>query len=141
MVIEQVPLIGTRIVDHLRILESEIQIIRHQREHYDGAGVPAGLRGEQIPVGSRILLVADAFDAMTTDRVYRQRRPIDEAVTELRHFAGSQFDPRAVTALRQVLETNRTAWEERINETIEVMRLPSEERIEAAADKFVPGTC
>jgi HD-GYP domain-containing protein (c-di-GMP phosphodiesterase class II) len=131
MVLEQVPLIGTRIVDHLRILEAEIQIIRHQREHFDGSGFPAGLQGNQIPIGSRILLVADAFDAMTTDRVYRPRRTIDEAMSEIKSLAGSQFDPRVVTALRQVLEQRRATWEQRIEETVHAMRLPSDNRLRA----------
>lgn len=141
MVIAQVPLIGTRIVNHMRILESEVQIIRHQREYFDGSGIPVGLRGRQIPVGSRILLVADAFDSMTTDRVYRQRRPIDEAVAELRRFSGTQFDPQAVTSLRQVLERNRSAWERRIDETIEILHVPGEGRVDSAADRFLPDTC
>lgn len=135
MVLEQVPLIGTRIVDHLRILESETHIIRHQREHFDGSGFPAGLTGNQIPVGSRILLVADAFDAMTTDRVYRSRRPLDEAVTELQDCTKRQFDPRAVTALRQILRKNRDAWQLRIDETIRAMRMPSEARLTIARDQ------
>jgi HD-GYP domain-containing protein (c-di-GMP phosphodiesterase class II) len=138
MVMEQVPLIGTRIVDHMRILESEVQIIRHQREHFDGSGIPAGLAGKQIPIGARILLVGDAFDAMTTDRVYRERRPIDDAVDELKQLSGTQFDPQAVAALLQILESNRPAWEQRINETIEVMHMPSEGRIDLAANKFLP---
>jgi diguanylate cyclase (GGDEF)-like protein len=138
MVMEQVPIIGTRIVDHMRILESEVQIIRHQREHFDGSGIPAGLAGKQIPIGARILLVADAFDAMTTDRVYRERRPIDEAVDELRRLSGTQFDPQAVAALLEILEENRPGWEQRINETIEVMHMPSEGRIDSAANRFLP---
>jgi diguanylate cyclase (GGDEF)-like protein len=121
----QVPLISIRIVDHLRILETETQIIRHQREHFDGSGGPNGLSGEQIPIGSRVLHVADAFDAMTTDRVYRQRREVEEVLDEFRRLSGSQFDPRAVNALRQLLGTERRAWELRIRETVEAMRLPS----------------
>ena len=124
MVMDQVPLIGTRIVDHLRILEAEIQIIRHQREHYDGSGIPAGLKGEQIPVGARILLVADAFDSMTTDRVYRRRQPIDDALCELQKLAGHQFDPRVVRALQAVLERERDAWQRRINASVSLLDLP-----------------
>ena len=129
MVLEQVPLIGTRIVDHLRILESEIQIIRHQREHYDGNGFPAGLQGNQIPIGARVLLVADAFDAMTTERVYRPRRTIDEAYAEIESLAGKQFDPRVVTTLRQLLSQRRLMWERRIEETLRAMRLPADIRL------------
>lgn len=124
-IIVQVPYISTRIVECLRILESEVTIIRHQREYYDGTGSPAGLKGDQIPIGSRILLVADAFDAMTTDRVYRQRRGIDEAVAELRAGAGRQFDPRVVLALEQALKDSRTAWQARIDESVDLFQLPS----------------
>ncbi len=133
MVIEQVPLIGMRIVDHLRILESEIQIIRHQREHYDGSGFPGGLTTNQIPVGSRVLLVADAFDAMTTNRVYRKRRPIDEAVAELDRLMGTQFDPRSVAALKQVLEKQRSAWEQRIEDTGKVIRRQAADELNLGA--------
>ena len=122
MVMSQVPLISTRVVDRLRILESEMQIVRHQREFYDGSGHPSGLTGDQIPVGSRILFVADAFDAMTTDRVYRQRMDIDGAVRELRDHAGSQFDPRVVLALEQLLKDRRGEWQTRIEETMDVFQ-------------------
>ncbi len=134
LVMDQVPLIGTRIVDHLRILESEVQIIRHQREHYDGSGSPAGLQGGQIPIGARILLVADAFDAMTTDRVYRERRPIDDALDELQACAEKQFDPRAVTALGQLMEQDREKLQQRIQETLEVMCMPADSRLAPATE-------
>lgn len=129
MVVDQVPLIGTRIVDHLRILETEVQIIRHQREYYDGSGLPSGLKGDQIPIGSQVLLVADAFDAMTTDRVYRRRRSIDDVVAEIVGLSGKQFSPRAVTAMSQILQENRNLWKQRIEETIQAMRLPANDRL------------
>lgn len=116
-VFEQVPLIGTRIVNHLRILESEIQIIRHQREYFDGTGIPNGLKGRQIPIGSRILLVADAFDAMTTERVYRKARSIDESLVELQDFSSKQFDPNVVSALCTLLQNRRSIWQQRIDES------------------------
>lgn len=125
MVLDQVPLIGTRIVDHLRILESEILIIRHQREHYDGSGTPAGLSGDRIPIGSRILLLADAFDAMTTDRIYRHRRPIDVVLREIRSLSGKQFDPNVVNALETLLAARRNEWQERIDETLTVLGAPN----------------
>jgi len=128
MVLDQVPLIGTRIVDHLRILESEVQIIRHQHEFFDGSGLPSGLKGTKIPIGARVLLVADAFDAMTTERVYRKRRTIDEAMEELHRHAGNQFDPRVVTAHRQCLTKSRAEWEVRIEESVRLLQLPAAER-------------
>lgn len=117
-VMRQVPLISTRIIDHLNILESELQIIRHQWEHFDGNGHPAGLKGEEIPIGSRILLASDAFDSMTTDRVYRKRMPIDDALAELKRFAGAQFDPRVVHTFHQLASQNRRTWQNRIDETV-----------------------
>lgn len=122
-VMQQVPLISARIIDHLRILESERQIIRHQREHYDGSGVPDGLEGDAIPIGSRIVLVADAFDAMTTDRVYRLRRSIDEALAELQACAGRQFDARVVEGLRELVHRDRPAWQRRVEETTQAFPL------------------
>lgn len=120
-VFEQVPLIGTRIVDHLRILESEIQIIRHQREYFDGSGFPSGLQGRQIPIGSRILLVADAFDAMTTERVYRKARSIDEAIVELNDCAKKQFDADIINALCKLMKERRPIWQQRIDEAIKAV--------------------
>ena len=121
MLMDQVPAVSTRIVDHLHILESEVQIIRHQREHYDGSGIPAQLRGDQIPIGSRILMVVDAFDAMTTDRVYRERMSVEEAVDELVRYSGKQFDPKVVAALRSALISEQVMWEARIAETVQML--------------------
>ncbi|MCO6438890.1 MAG: diguanylate cyclase [Phycisphaerae bacterium] len=118
-ILARVPDISTRIVSHLRVLDAEMQIIRHQRERYDGSGSPEGLEGTNIPIGARILLVADAFDAMTTDCAYRARRPINAALDELDAHSGTQFDPRAVLALRQVVTRDRRSIERRIKETVE----------------------
>ncbi len=123
-ILVQVPLIGARIVDHLRILEGEVQIIRHQHEHVDGSGYPDGLSGRQIPIGARILHVANAFDAITTDRIYRQRRPMNEAMSEIQAGAGTQFDPDVVQALLQLLRRNRSLWQQRIDDTIAALRVP-----------------
>ena len=78
--------------------------ILHHHEHWDGSGYPHGLAGEEIPFGSRIILVADAFDAITTDRSYRDARTPEEALDELARHAGTQFDPAVVAALRAHLE-------------------------------------
>ena len=122
-VMRQVPAISVRIIDYLRILDSEMHIIRHQGEYYDGSGYPDGLRGEQIPIGSRVLLVANAFDAMTTDRVYRPCRSIDDSLDEIKANAGTQFDPRAVEALESLLQTDRSEVQERIKGTMNALRL------------------
>ena len=140
MVMDQAPLIGTRIVDHMRILEAEIQIIRHQHEYFDGSGGPSGLKGDQIPIGSRILFVCDAFDAMTTDRVYRARRPADEVIAEILRLGGTQFDPVATKALRSVFHAHRIIWQQRIDDTIRATRVPGDEGIGLAARGFAPGS-
>lgn len=122
MVMQQVPFITVRIIDHLRILETEMHIIRHQREFFDGSGYPEGLQGEQIPIGARILLLANAFDALTTDRVYRPCRTIAQAIEEIERTSGKQFDPEVVRVLRQVTKVHRHAIQDRIRETAKTIR-------------------
>jgi HD-GYP domain-containing protein (c-di-GMP phosphodiesterase class II) len=78
--------------------------IRHSHENFDGSGYPAGLKEDEIPLASRILLVADAFDAMTSDRPYRAALSRDHAMDQLRRNAGRQFDPRCVAAFERYLE-------------------------------------
>lgn len=90
------PVTGAEIVGRIGSLAPVVPWIRHAHEHWDGSGYPDGLSGEAIPLASRILLVADAFDAMTSDRPYRKARSHDEAVGELRRHAARQFDPRCV---------------------------------------------
>ena len=75
-----------------------LRIVRSHHERLDGRGFPDGLRAEKIPIEARIVAVADAFDAMTTERPYRDSRPPEAAVAELRRVAGTQLDPQAVEA-------------------------------------------
>jgi putative nucleotidyltransferase with HDIG domain len=70
--------------------------IRNHHENYDGSGYPDGLAAEQIPVGARIIMIADTIDAMTTDRPYRKALTLQRALEELEKYAGRQFDPRLV---------------------------------------------
>jgi HD-GYP domain-containing protein (c-di-GMP phosphodiesterase class II)/sensor domain CHASE-containing protein/HAMP domain-containing protein len=88
--------IGERIISRIDYLVPIARIIRSAHERWDGSGYPDGLSGERIPLAARILLVCDAFDAMTTDRPYRRALPIDAALLELSANAGAQFDPRVV---------------------------------------------
>jgi HD-GYP domain-containing protein (c-di-GMP phosphodiesterase class II) len=85
-------------------LERVVVIVRHHHERFDGFGYPDGLKGEQIPVESRILAVVDAFVAMTEDRPYRAARDPHAAVAELRAQRGSQFDPRVLDAFEAELQ-------------------------------------
>jgi HD-GYP domain-containing protein (c-di-GMP phosphodiesterase class II) len=74
-------------------------MVRHGHERFDGAGYPDQLRGEEIPLGSRIVLACDAYDAMTSERPYREAMSHAAALAELQTGAGTQFDPRVVDAL------------------------------------------
>ncbi len=94
--------LGFRLLEGLGVSPVD-RWIRHHHEWWDGSGYPLGLVGEEIPLGSRIILVADAFDAMTSDRVYRAAGSMDAAVTELRRRCWSQFDARVVSALEAYL--------------------------------------
>lgn len=125
MVMRQVPAISVRIIDNLRILDSEMHIIRHQGECFDGSGYPDELVGEQIPIGSRVLLTANAFDAMTTDRVYRTCRSIGETMEEIHRKSGTQFDPQAAKALQTIIDSRSSVIRDRIRETVEALRIPS----------------
>jgi diguanylate cyclase (GGDEF)-like protein/putative nucleotidyltransferase with HDIG domain len=97
------PVIGAEFVNRVDGLSLIALWVKHSHEHFDGSGYPEGLGGEQIPLASRILLVADAFDAMTSDRPYRAAMPHDQALAELRRHAGAQFDPRCVAAFEEHL--------------------------------------
>ena len=81
--------------------------VRQHHERIDGTGYPEGLTGDEIALEARIIFVADAFEAMTSDRPYREGMEVDDAVTELRGCAGTQFDPRMVEALATLLERDR----------------------------------
>ncbi|MCX7795152.1 MAG: HD-GYP domain-containing protein [bacterium] len=78
--------------------------VRHHHERWDGKGYPDGLIGENIPLGSRILGIADAFDAMTTERPYRRALTLVEAIEELKRCSGSQFDPKLVEVMISIIQ-------------------------------------
>ena len=94
---------GARIIDRLGFLGDAVPAIRHHHERFDGTGYPDRLRSDEIPLGARIIHVADALDSMLTTRIYRAARPLDEALAELRGAAGTQFCPRCVSALERIL--------------------------------------
>ncbi len=94
---------GAQIIDRLGFLTDAVPAIRHHHERFDGTGYPDRLLGEEIPLGARIIHVADALDSMLTTRIYRVARPLEEALGELRQAAGTQFCPRCVSALKRIL--------------------------------------
>lgn len=104
--IKEHPIISSQIINHIPMLEEVGVIIRHHHERYDGNGYPDGLKGEAIPLGSRILAVADTFDAMTSNRTYRNATPVETAKGELLKNAGTQFDPQIVGFFVELLDDN-----------------------------------
>jgi diguanylate cyclase (GGDEF)-like protein len=113
-VLRQVPLITCKILEPLRIFETETLIIRHLRERFDGTGYPFGLHGTVIPVGSRLLAVAEAFDALTSERPYRPGLNEQEALRVIQAEASRQFDPQFTDLLAQVFAAHRDRWLARI---------------------------
>jgi HD-GYP domain-containing protein (c-di-GMP phosphodiesterase class II) len=100
------PAIGEMMISHIKFLQPVRNVIRHHHERHDGRGYPDGIDGEEISTGARILAVADAYDAMTSDRPYRKALSSHDAFLELRRCSGSQFDPKCVDALGEILEEN-----------------------------------
>jgi diguanylate cyclase (GGDEF)-like protein/putative nucleotidyltransferase with HDIG domain len=97
LVIERHPQIGFRMLESLGV-DPIASWVLHHHERWDGAGYPEGLAGDSIPLGARIIFVSDAFDAMTSDRLYRDALSYEDAVAEVERCAGSQFDPDVVAA-------------------------------------------
>jgi putative nucleotidyltransferase with HDIG domain len=101
--------IGEQLIRRVAGLSDAAAAVRHHHERWDGSGYPDGLAGQGIPVEARIVAVADAFSAITSDRVYHRRRGADEAVAELRRSAGRHLDPAVVEAAVAVVVAMRPA--------------------------------
>ena len=106
-IIKKHPVIGSNIIGHFGMWTDEQSIIRHHHERFDGKGYPDGLKGEEIPLLSRILSVADVYDALTTDRSYRRKMSDHVAVKIIRENAGSQFDPKVVNIFLKIHAAGR----------------------------------
>ena len=104
--IKKHPELGWMALKNVNDFRSISLIVLHHHERMDGAGYPAGLKGSVIPLGSRIIAVADSYDALTTDRPYRKARNREQALEELQSSAGSQFDPHVLDAFLDSLESN-----------------------------------
>jgi putative nucleotidyltransferase with HDIG domain len=122
---------GQKILRGIEFLEGASRVVAQHHEKWDGTGYPLGLRGEEIDLKARIFAVADAFDAMTSDRVYRRGRGYDEAVAELDAFGGRQFDPDIVAAFCRI---PREEWDEIRQRSVEARELKAaSRRLEQAA--------
>lgn len=120
------PVHGQKILRGIEFLEGAARVVAQHHEKWDGSGYPLGLRGEEIDLNARIFAVADAFDAMTSDRVYRKGRSYEVAAAELDDFSGTQFDPLVVQAFRRVPQGE---WDE-------IRRRSVEKRDDGKADSL-----
>lgn len=114
------PEVGYKILHKIEFLEEPSQVVLHHHERFDGSGYPTGLKGHDIPIGSRIFAVADTVDAMTSERPYRSALSFEEASNELLKFSGIQFDPIVVDAFHSVpldfWKQKRIDWDLKFNE-------------------------
>jgi len=115
-IVEQHPLIAVRILEKMTFLEQEIELVRHHHEKWNGQGYPDKLSGDSIGLGARVMAVADAFDALTSNRSYRASRSVAEAMTILADSAGYDFDPKVVEAISCWLSSIRKQLGKRLDE-------------------------
>jgi HD-GYP domain-containing protein (c-di-GMP phosphodiesterase class II) len=106
------PQMGVNIVRHVPQLVQCLPGILHHHERFDGTGYPQRLKGERIPLAARILAIADAFAAMTSDRKYSEALPVEEALDEIKRGAGTQFDPRLAQLFCSLVENGLKPAEE-----------------------------
>jgi putative two-component system response regulator len=106
--VKQHPLIAEQILAPIEDFSSLLSVVKHEHERFDGSGYPSGLRGEDIPLGARIIAIADTYDALVSDRSYRKGCAMTNAVAEIRRCAGTQFDPRLVDTFIKVVGDEET---------------------------------
>jgi len=115
-----------QIIEQIHFLKEIVPLVYHHHENYDGSGYPSGIKAEHIPLGARILAIADAYDAMTSDRPYRKALGVKEAIKELKRCAGTQFDTALVDVFNKELELNEKEVELKKKEWSGITTLPTE---------------
>ena len=130
--IKRHPEIGSRILEHANLRDIGAWVLAHH-ERMDGGGYPQGLPGSAIPVEARILAVADAYEAMTADRPYRQALPLEEARAELRRGAGTQFDADIVAVFERILDRTEAPFQATLSAAAAV-KAPNSVRPSASQD-------
>jgi diguanylate cyclase (GGDEF)-like protein len=127
-IMQEHPLLGARILESIRFLRGVVPIVRHAYERWDGTGYPDALVGDQIPLTARILAVAIAFESMLAERPYRPARREDQALAEIRGFAGTYYDPTVVNAFVSMIEARGLihAAEEEVASTSRELSILSE---------------
>jgi len=106
-IIKRHPVKGAEIIKHVQILKPVVPIILHHHEKFDGTGYPSRLKKSKIPIGARIMAVADAFDAMVYGRPYRERISAEDALEEIKKYSGTQFDPAIVKSLVKIFHNKK----------------------------------
>jgi diguanylate cyclase (GGDEF)-like protein/putative nucleotidyltransferase with HDIG domain len=115
---------GLKILEGVNFLQQELPIILHHQERFNGEGYPKGLKGEAIPLGSRILAICDAYESMTSERPYRKRISHKAAIEEIRKCSGAQFDPDLVQpfirATERLMSTTESIYIPQLNKTVKI---------------------
>ncbi len=138
-IIKKHPEIGARILKPVDFLADKIPGVLHHHEYFDGRGYPAHLVGEDIPLIGRIICVADAFDAMTTNRPYRKGLSVNVAVGELKKFTGKQFDPKCVEAFLAAFDKKLFQYFEKVPDSDDMILRADEQAVEMNELESGPG--
>ncbi|HNW34421.1 MAG TPA: HD domain-containing protein [Candidatus Ozemobacteraceae bacterium] len=140
-IIKKHPEIGAKILRPVDFLADKVPGVKHHHEYFDGRGYPDHLKGDDIPLIARIICVADAFDAMTTNRPYRKGLSFNTAVAELRKFSGKQFDPMCVDAFLKAFEKKLFQYFEKVGDTGDMILKQDDTEIteETAVPGFIQG--
>ncbi|MFC1628438.1 HD-GYP domain-containing protein [Gemmatimonadota bacterium] len=109
--VKQHPVLGAKIIGELTFIKEARNVVLHHHERMDGKGYPAGLKGDEISIGARIVNALDAFDALTSDRSYRRRLSYDQALGMLRERAGAQFDPEIINSITDLAQKNQLVFQ------------------------------
>ena len=140
------PTVGAEILERVQFPYPVVPIVRAHHEKWDGSGYPHGLKGEEIPIGARILAAVDCLDALATDRQYRRALPLDDAMKVVQKESGTAFDPRVVdvlakhyVALEKMAKESRSADPMKLSKDVKVERgLAPAAGFEAAAPNARP---
>ena len=124
-IIKQHPGWGARILEPLTFMKDIMEMVHQEHERFDGSGYPRALKGEKIRLEARIIAVADALDAMVSDRPYRKRMPLETAMKEIKRCSGTQFDPQVVTAALKAYEKGTLSVKTTIPPKLGIPKLPS----------------
>ena len=112
--------------------------IRNHHENYDGTGYPDGLTGNEIPIGARIIMIADTIDAMTTDRPYRKALSLSRALEEMIKYAGRQFDPRLVELVSKSPSIRRLLGPQLVSDSAQIPSMQAPSRTSRTGARALP---